>query len=250
MKVLGVIQCRSGSSRLPGKALLDLNGGSVLSWVIQRARLITGLNDLVVATTDQPADDPVVQAAFWDGCDVIRGDEDDVLSRYIEAVEAYQPDAVVRVTADNPLTDPTVADRCIETFVRAGADYCYAAGYPIGTAIDVFAVDALYQAAARGGRAEHREHINGFFLENYLEFGITSLVADSGQRRADVRVTLDTFEDLQTLRAVFARLRVPVMSGIDEIIHCYDTLQGTNPGVQPDAAFPVALRPRMMEADA
>src|SRR4051794_32557525 len=109
LRVNAVVQARMGSSRQPGKVLRDLGGRPVLGWVLRSAAASGALDRILVATTTKPADDPVAELAEQLGADVVRGPEDDVLARFVLALDdspAEPADAVVRLTADCPLLDP------------------------------------------------------------------------------------------------------------------------------------------------
>src|SRR5512134_3241120 len=113
MRVLVVIQARTGSTRLPGKVLADLGGLPVLEWVVRACRAAQAADGVVVATTTEAADDAVADLAASLGVDVVRGSEGDVLARYVQAVDEHPCDAVVRITSDCPFTDPAVIDAVI-----------------------------------------------------------------------------------------------------------------------------------------
>ncbi|HHQ47945.1 MAG TPA: acylneuraminate cytidylyltransferase, partial [Acidobacteria bacterium] len=115
-RVVAVLQARMGSTRLPGKVLMDLAGRPVLGWAVERLRRAGTLDELVVATSDRDGDDPIV--VFCERMDVpcYRGSEDDVLDRYYRAARRYHADVVVRVTGDDPLIDPGVVDQVVRAF--------------------------------------------------------------------------------------------------------------------------------------
>ena len=110
MRINAVIQARAGSTRLPGKVLADLGGRPVLEWVVRAARAATQVDEVIVATSTLAGDDAVADLATPWGVPVVRGSEDDVLSRFVAALDAHPADAVVRLTADCPLLDPTLID--------------------------------------------------------------------------------------------------------------------------------------------
>ena len=110
MRINVVIQARTGSTRLPGKVLEDLGGHPVLEWVVRAAKAATQIDTVIVATSTLAGDDVVADLADSLGVPVVRGSEDDVLSRYVAALDAYPADAIVRLTADCPLLDPTLID--------------------------------------------------------------------------------------------------------------------------------------------
>lgn len=111
MRINAVIQARVGSTRFPGKVLEDLGGRPVLEWVVRAARSATQIDTVVVATSTKAADDDVAELAATLGVAVVRGSEDDVLSRFVAALDAHPADAVVRLTADCPPARPH-PDRC------------------------------------------------------------------------------------------------------------------------------------------
>src|SRR5215218_1621886 len=122
-KIVAVLQARFTSSRLPGKVLQPILGTPMLFRQIERIRRAGELDGLVVATSTDPSDDPLAEQCRAHGVEVSRGSLDDVLSRIIDAAGPHQPDAVVRLTGDCPLTDWTVIDACVALF-RKGA-YAY-----------------------------------------------------------------------------------------------------------------------------
>ena len=225
MRMLGIIQCRSASTRLPGKAHLPLRGRTVLEWVMARALRCAALDRVVVATTDRPEDDAVAARAESAGLEVFRGDSGDVLSRYVGVLERFPAEGVVRITADNPLTDPATVDGVVRIFREGGHDFAYAARVPYGCGADAFRADLLRAAARESKDPRHQEHINTWFLDNHLRCRIGFLEPGPGRERPDVRVTLDTPEDLRVLCALFDVLDDPESCGLDEIIAAYESLR-------------------------
>ena len=116
MKTVVIIQARMGSTRLPGKVLMNIAGRSMLTWVVSRTRRATTIDEVVVATTDSQADDAIVAECAVLGVPVFRGSEDDVLDRYHRTAEAFDADTVVRITSDCPLIDPEVIDRVVAAY--------------------------------------------------------------------------------------------------------------------------------------
>ena len=113
MHTLALVQARMGSTRLPGKMMMDLCGYPVLHWVLYRLKRATGLAGIVLATTDLERDEPLAELALGLGIQVFRGSETDVLGRFIAAARRFGADPVVRVCADNPMIAPEEIDRLI-----------------------------------------------------------------------------------------------------------------------------------------
>jgi spore coat polysaccharide biosynthesis protein SpsF len=197
------------STRLPGKVLADLAGAPMILRQIERLRRATRLGRIVVATSDQSSDDPLASALENAGAPVFRGPLDDVLARYIGAIEAFGPArTVVRLTADCPLADPTLIDDTLALHARSGADYTSNTparrSYPKGLDIEVFEAEAL-RAAARESRDPYdREHVTPFLYRNPDRFKIAGQEQDADD--GDVRWTVDTPDDLTFVRAVYDSL--------------------------------------------
>lgn len=123
MRIVAVVQARLSSSRLPAKVLLDLAGKPALERCLSRVSRFRGVEEVVVATSDAPADDVVAAASRRIGYRVVRGSETDVLSRYALAAQETRADAIVRCTSDCPLLDPVLSSQVIEAFQRGGVEY-------------------------------------------------------------------------------------------------------------------------------
>jgi spore coat polysaccharide biosynthesis protein SpsF len=209
MRTVAIIQARLGSSRLPGKVLMDLGGQSVLQRVVSRACRCPHLHEVVVATSTAAQDDAIVAACRTLGVCCFRGNEQDVLDRYLCAAEAYRAEVCVRITSDCPLLDPEVSGHVIECFLGADPVVDYASNkipqsYPRGLDTEVFSIDALRRAHRLATQAYERTHVTIFMYEHPRDFKLLSVVSDTN--RADWRWTVDTQEDLEFIRTVYARL--------------------------------------------
>lgn len=206
MQVVAVVQARLGSSRLPGKVLADLGGTTVLHWVVRAARTAEQLDGVVVATSSDPSDDPLADHAHRLDIPVVRGPLDDVLSRYLLAVREHPCDAVVRLTADCPLLDPELVDLVVATW-RADPTWEYVATtlhrtLPRGLDVELVRADVLASLDEAAG-GHHRQHVTSLLYtqpEGRRLLGLS--VAPAAD---DLRVTLDTAQDLDLLREVVAR---------------------------------------------
>jgi len=206
MNIVAIIQARMGSSRLPGKVLMDLGGEMVLGRVVRRLQRSRHISKIVVATTTVPADEVIV--AECDRLEVLcfRGSEHDVLDRYYQAARANAADAVVRITSDCPLIDPELVDETVEVFGDKHADYAsnvFPRTYPRGLDTEVFSFDALDRAWREAREAHQREHVTPYLYEHPQIFKLASLSGAADYSR--YRWTLDTREDLELLRAIYSR---------------------------------------------
>lgn len=206
-RVVAVVQARMQSTRLPGKVLRELGGEPVLAWVLRAARAARGIDEVVVATSTERADNVVAAFAEQRGVRVVRGSQDDVLSRFLRAAEVSAADAVVRLTADCPLLDPAVISQAVALWrVDPALDYVSTTqdrSLPRGLDVEVAAVAALRAVDARS-EAHHRAHVTSALYEEGAGFGLASLSFRPPSQH--FRVTLDTEDDARLLDAVAALL--------------------------------------------
>lgn len=206
--LVAIVQARAGSSRLPGKVLMQLGARSVLGWVVDRVRAARRLDKVAIAIPVGPGDDALHEHALSLGVGVVRGDEADVLGRYLLAAERFGATDIVRITSDCPLFDPEILDRMIERYRAERPDYLSNAlptrKLPRGLDAEIFTAAALARAD-REARAPHqREHVTPYFYENADLFRLAGF--DPGFDAADLRWTLDTPEDHALISRLFALL--------------------------------------------
>lgn len=213
MRVVVVIQARMGSTRLPGKVLADLGGLTVLEWVVRACRAATLVDEVVVATSTGAGDDAVAEAATGLGVGVVRGSEDDVLSRFVLALDEHPADAVVRITADCPFTDPALIDAVVSAWrTTPTLDYVSTVlvrTLPHGLDVELVTASALRRVDATA-TAHDRVHVTSGVYGAPDDFSVMGLCF--APDATDLRVTLDTPEDLRMLRAVVAARGTSVAS--------------------------------------
>jgi spore coat polysaccharide biosynthesis protein SpsF len=210
VKVGAVIQARMGSSRLPGKVLLDIAGTPMLGRVVDRARRGRSVNLVIVATTTGPQDDPLAAYARSLSVDVFRGDENDVLDRYYQAAKAFDLDVVARITSDCPLLDPGILDTVVQAVIDAGepVDFCsntLQRRFPRGLDVEVAPLATLDRLWRTALLPHYRAHVFPYIYEHPAEF-VTRSVTDTVDR-SYMRWTVDTDEDLRFVREVYRQLR-------------------------------------------
>ncbi|MEV8143906.1 glycosyltransferase family protein [Specibacter sp. NPDC078709] len=209
-RVVAVIQARMGSNRLPGKVLRDLAGTPVLGWVVRAARESVGIDEIVIATSVSVEDDRIADFALSQGVKVVRGSEDDVLSRYLLAAEQTNADAVVRLTADCPLLDPRVISQVVSLWRNDPdlLDYVSTTqnrSLPRGLDVELATAKALQAVDVRTEK-HHRAHVTSAIYEEGAGFRLASLQFTPGS--SQYRVTLDTDEDAALLDALVPHLSV------------------------------------------
>src|SRR5438105_4638753 len=131
-RTVAIVQARMGSSRLPGKVMMKIAGRPLLVYLVERISRSRALDGIIVATTTNPRDNVIIEECERRGIPNFRGSESDVLRRYVSAARACQADIVVRVTADNPFTDPDSIDRVVDAIVSNGAEYAIEQNLPVG----------------------------------------------------------------------------------------------------------------------
>ncbi len=231
-RVVAIIQARMASSRLPGKVLLDITGQPMLAHVYRRTSRATRVNEVVVATTTDGSDDAVADWCAANNVAYTRGSQFDVLDRYYQAARGSGADIAVRITADCPAIAPALIDDAVLTLMggnpasaERGFDFVanrlpppFHRSYPIGLDVEVCTAQALEKAWAEARAAHYREHVMPYLYESVelhplsaelsagnsatgFRIGLLNHVPDYGS----MRWTVDTPEDLEFMRQVYAR---------------------------------------------
>src|SRR5882724_718799 len=169
MEIVIVVQARYGSSRLPGKVLLKIDGEVMLALQLRRIQRSQYSGNLIIATTFEPEAAAICDIANQMGVKCFKGDTNDVLARFYHAVIEMAPDYLVRLTADCPLIDPVLIDKIISFTLSHQLDYCtntFKETYPDGQDIEVFTFSALQKAFNEAQLASEREHVTPFIRKN------------------------------------------------------------------------------------
>lgn len=207
VKVLGVLQARVSSSRLPGKVLRPLFGQPMIARQVERIRRARALDALVLATSTDPSDDALAAWAAGAGVPLYRGALDDVLDRFVSAARPFSPAHVVRLTGDCPLADPAVIDAVVAHHLASGADYTsntIAPTWPDGLDVEVMTMAALEAAALEATALFQREHVTQFIVRQPQRFRLENLRADNDL--SALRWTVDEPADFELVEAVYAAL--------------------------------------------
>jgi len=214
-KTGAIVQARALSTRLPSKVLLPLPFGQqlmVLQHVIRRLKQARQIGVIIIATTEDPSDDPIVSIAQKENVLYFRGSTNNVLSRYYKAALEHGLEEVVRITSDCPCIDPQVVDLLIEKHREGGVDYTsntLKRTYPHGLDAEVFNFKALEKAYHNADKEYEKEHVTPYLYRNPHLFKINQVEATPEDFAPDIRITLDTEEDYALLCAVFEFLFLP-----------------------------------------
>ncbi len=231
---LAIIQARMSSSRLPGKVLLDLGGQPMLVRVVERTRRAASLDEVVVATTTDPSDDPVAELCARRGYACYRGSLFDVLDRYYQAALRFRARRIVRITADCPVMDAEIVDAAVKALRVFEADFVasrfpppWGRTYPIGLDVEVCTFEALERAWKEARQPHQREHVMPYLYEDmqpagdafrHPDFPLTHATLTPWESRRGFRIlrmdhdpdyghyrwTVDTPPDLDALRRIYA----------------------------------------------
>jgi spore coat polysaccharide biosynthesis protein SpsF (cytidylyltransferase family) len=209
-RVVAIVQARVGSTRLPGKVLVEIGGRRMLDWVLGRLRGAATLDDVVVATSTLAEDDVLERHAREHGFEVVRGEAHDLLSRYVAAAAATDADVVVRVTSDCPFIDPALVDTVVRALLDADDSVDYVSNaieprtFPRGLDVEALSRRALLAADRLDHDPLTREHVTPFLRESGV-FGVRAVTND--EDLSSLRWTVDTEADLELVRTMAAHFQ-------------------------------------------
>lgn len=208
-KIVAILQARMGSTRFPGKVLADIVGKPLIMHIIERIRATKQINAIILATTESSDDDEIENFAKKNGIHCYRGEVYDVLSRFYGAAIKYKANVIVRICCDDPLIDPIMLNELIELHLETQSDYTstsHIRTYPMGIEAEVFNFDVLEKAYNITNKDYEREHVTPYIYEHPELFRIRFLEASDELRRPDLRLTVDTPEDLKFVKEIFKNL--------------------------------------------
>lgn len=209
--VFVVVSARMASGRYPGKALVSLAGRPLLEILLERMASARGVEGVLLATSQNPENDPLAELASRRGFPTFRGDEDDVLKRHVDAARAVGAHHVVRVTGDNPLTDVETLESLVALHLADNADYTYVPGDALlmGILPEVISREALERSWERGEARHRSELVTLYIKERPEEFRIALGRLPEGLYRPLLRLTVDEAPDVALMQALFLRLAAP-----------------------------------------
>jgi len=221
-KVVATIEARMTSTRLPGKVLLEIGGKPALAYMINRIKQSRLVEDIVVATTVNDSDEPIINLCNKIGCKYFRGSEEDVLLRVLEAAKSVNADIIVELTGDCPFIDADIIDKVIELYFSG--DYDYASNiversFPDGLDTQVFSVESLEKVSRLTDDPIDRVHVSCYFYNHPQKFKLANLFADQDCTWPDLRLTIDEPADYQLLKLIDEKLQERKgMFSVNEVI--------------------------------
>lgn len=216
-KLVAVIQARMGSSRLPGKVLKPILDKPVLWHIVNRLRSVKKINEIVVATSDQPNDNQIKEFCASENIKCFRGSEHDILDRFHKAASFANAKILMRITGDCPLIDSDLISNLIDYFFKNKFDFCgiatgagvakegFKGRYPDGLDAEIFTMRALTIAWKEAHESLCREHVTPFIWKHPDRFKLGILKSDS-KDYGDLRWTLDNEEDYQLINWIYEKL--------------------------------------------
>lgn len=206
MKVVAIIQARTGSTRLPGKVLEDIAGHPMLTHVVERTSRSKTVDVVVVATTTLLADDAIADLCSEQSWNCFRGSPEGVLDRYYWAATAFEADIIVRITSDCPLIEPEIVDRTVNEFLFLYPEIDYSSNnrvssFPRGLDVEVMTFLALERTWLDNDNPKWQEHVTAYIYNHLDRFRIHDTVSETDY--SHLRWTVDTPEDLAFVRKIY-----------------------------------------------
>ena len=221
-QLVGLIQIRMGSSRVPGKGMALLAGKPLVWHILDRLRRVEGLNGIILATTEDPQNDVLIDFAEREGLEIFRWEEeDDIVGRLAGAARMTEADAILKVNADCPLVDPAIMEDIIDLyFQNQGADFIsnkVRPSYPLGFSVELISRQALMWCDSNLSEPVDRELVVKWIMDHPKQFKVVSMEGERDLKH--LNLTLDTPEDFQLIEEIFGSLFRPGEAfGLDEVL--------------------------------
>lgn len=206
-KIVASIEARMTSSRLPGKVLMEaIDGISMLEFMIKRVQMSKLIDNIIIATTVNKTDDPIIELCKRLNVTYYRGSEDDVLERVLNAHHVINSDIIVELTGDCPLIDFTIMDNVIKEYIKGDYDYVsnsHVRSYPDGLDVQVFSVEVLEEVSKKTVDLYDRENVSSYIYRSG-EYSLKSVIADKELFWPELRITLDDIGDYKLIRKIIS----------------------------------------------
>lgn len=215
-----IVQARMGSTRLPGKVLMNVDEKNpILYHVITQLQNCKFIDKIIVATTELKEDNRIEEFVTSMNIDCFRGSSNNVLDRYYRCAQKFSLSTIVRITADNPLIDPTIVDDVINIFTSNSFDYVSNAhisrSFPYGTETEVFSFNALEKAWKNAKTDYDKEHVTPYFYTNPDKFNIFDVI--NKKNISHLRWTVDKADDLKLVQIILSKIKKRPVLMIDVI---------------------------------
>ena len=209
MKITAIIQARMTSTRLPGKVLMPIplgkNSKPLIQWIVDRVSKSKVVNSIIIATSQNEEDQAIAEFAISQEINYLRGDENDVLSRFVECINKEKSDIVIRLTGDNPVVDFKIMDEVILTHINHQNDYTYTSNLPTGMNFEVVSSECLIEIFNKKLSPADREHVT-LYIRNSNEYRKEEYYKNVNKELKNVRLTVDYPSDYLVVSALLSLL--------------------------------------------
>ncbi|MDA3003781.1 MAG: NTP transferase domain-containing protein [Actinomycetota bacterium] len=232
-RVVAIVQARMDSSRFPGKMLAKLGDRDLLSWVLTRVCDAKQVDRVVLATSTSRDDDRLADAASKFDVVVVRGSQDDVLDRFVQSAKVSQADLVVRVCADNPFVAAEEIDRLVVAHNSGNYDYScnhqqkLGNKYADGFGAEILSASLLIDIARLTTQTSHREHVTSYIWDNSSKFKIQAVIAPAELAFPEVKLDIDTPQELQHLNEFINNFAVTTSASAAEIVKAFNKFKNS-----------------------
>ena len=220
MKVGFLITARLKSSRLPLKLLLDLNGKTVFERVIERCRVVSSIDEIILCTSTNPQDKPLADIALKNNIHYYLGSEEDVLQRLSDAATFFDLDYIINITGENPLFSMYHANLVVNLAKQEKYDFIQLEGLPIGCAVYGIRPEALKVVC--NIKEEIDTEIWGPLINQPEIFSVKKVGVDPFFSKPNLRITTDYLEDYHFIRAIFAHFSPDEVPDLAAVIDLFD----------------------------
>ena len=215
-KIVVIIQARMGSTRLPGKVLMKIQGLPMIIQMVNRLKSVAEVDEVIIATTNLISDDQIFEIAKSNRIYCFRGPEKDVLKRFFLASKNHKAQHIIRITGDCPLVDPQIISELIEFYINGAYDFCGVASgagvanqkkikrFPDGLDAEIFSFKVLKEAHLNATGNIYREHVTPFIWKNSKKYKIGSLYSKIDL--SHLRLTVDNEEDFSFINWIYSKL--------------------------------------------
>lgn len=227
-KIIGIIQARMGSERLPNKMSLNLDGSPIIEWVISRIKQSKLIDKFVLATSLSKENDYLIKISKKYQIESYRGSENNVLSRFVDISTKEKADFIVRICADNPFVDPNEIDRLIKFYFSKECEYAcnhqhkINGEYADGFGAEIFSRDILNKIDNQVKSDSNKEHVTLYLWENRKHFNIMEVPAPIELKYPDLRFDIDTKDDFSKLKQLIKE-GINISSSAKQIVKIYNS---------------------------
>jgi len=204
---LVIVQARLGSTRFPKKVISTLGDSTIIDILIEQIKKADAVDKVVIATTQEPLDDLLVDYCLKKKYDVYRGSALDLLDRHYQCAKEFNPRSISKIPSDVPFVDPEIINKVIKSFFESDLDYVsnlHPPTFPDGLDVETFSFDALEKAWKNANKDYEREHTTPYIWDNPKDFKIGSITSDQEKDYfMNYRWTIDYEEDLEFIRSVY-----------------------------------------------